>query len=416
MSGEEQLLAPLSSKKNLSITRSSTNTGSQNAGASVDFYSICDLLTDDERQLRDSIRAFGQKEILPIINTYWERGEFPFELLPKLATLNVTGCTLQGYGCPGMSQTAAGVVFAELARCDGSLNAFLGVVTLAMYSIALFGSEEQKNRWLPALAKLEKVGAFGLTEPDHGSDVIHLETHARRDGNEWVLNGSKRWIGNASFADVVIVWARTNTGQVNGFLVEKGTPGFKTEVIKEKTSWRAVWQTNITFENARIPASNRLPKTQNFHDLMQVLHFGRYRIAWSAVGHAMACYEYALAYTKKRKQFGKPLAGFQLVQQKLARMLAEVTSIQTLCFRLGQLMDEGKATAAMVSLAKMQTTLIARQVAADARDLLGGNGILLEYHVARHKADIEVLFTAEGADHMQALTVGLDITGQQAFF
>jgi len=416
MSGKEQLQTHFPGNQHSSAAHHPSGSSPQHAGSSVDFYAICDLLTEEERLLRENVRAFGQREILPIINAYWEKGEFPFELLPRLATLNLTGCTIQGYGCPGLSQTAAGVIFAELARCDGSINAFLGINTLVMYSIALFGSEEQKNRWLPPLAKLEKVGAFGLTEPDHGSDVIHLETHARRDGNDWVLNGSKRWIGNASFADVVVVWARTNTGQVNGFLVEKGTPGFRAEVMKEKTTWRAVWQTDITCENARIPASHRLAKTQNFHDLMQVLLFGRYRIAWSAVGHAMACYEYALAYTKKRKQFGKPLAGFQLVQQKLARMLAEITSMQTLCLRLGQLMDEGKATTAMVSLAKMQTTLKARQVAADARDLLGGNGVLLEYHVSRHQADLEALFTAEGADHMQALTVGLDITGLQAFF
>lgn len=412
---EENLIEKPRIENNSLISRRPTNNRLQYTDTSVDFYNLCDLLTEEDRITRDGIRAFGQKEVIPIINKYWEQGEFPFELIPKLGTLNMAGNTIQGYGCPGLCQTTAGILFAELARCDGSINTFIGVTTLAMYAIALFGSEEQKNHWLPAMAKLEKIGAFGLTEPDHGSDVIHLETHARRDGNEWVINGSKRWIGNASFADVVVIWARTNTGQVNGFLVEKGTPGFNAEVIKGKTSWRAIWPTNITLDEVRIPVANRLAKSKNFNDVMQILQFGRYRLAWSAVGHAMACYEYALAYTKKRKQFGKPLAGFQLVQQKLARMLADITSMQTLCFRLGQLLDEGKATAAMISLGKMQTTLKARQIAADARDLLGGNGILLEHHVARHQADIEALFTAEGADHMQALTVGLEITGFQAF-
>jgi glutaryl-CoA dehydrogenase len=416
MLDEERSVTGSQIETNSSIFRQSAHYSPHLLDTPVDFYSIYDLLTDEERLLCKNVRAFGQKEVIPLINRYWEQGEVPFELIPKLAALNMAGDTIQGYGCQGRRQTTAGLLFAELTRCDGSVNAFVGVTSLAMYTIAQFGSEEQKNHWLPAMAKLEKIGAFGVTEPDHGSDVIHMETSARRDGDEWVINGSKRWIGNASFADVIVIWARTNTGQVNAFLVEKGTPGFKAEVIKGKTSLRAAWQTHITLEEVRIPAANRLAKTKNFNDVMRVLNLGRYRIAWSAIGHAMACYEYALAYTKKRKQFGKPLAGFQLVQQKLVCMLADITSLQALCFRLGQLMDDGKATTAMVSLAKMQATLKARQIAADARDLLGGNGLLLEHHVARHKADIETLFTAEGADHMQVLTVGLDITGLQAFF
>ncbi|GCE14526.1 acyl-CoA dehydrogenase family protein [Tengunoibacter tsumagoiensis] len=388
----------------------------RSASAPTDFYLFSQLLTDEERQIRDRVRAFCDQEVIPVINDYWERGELPFPLLPKLAELGIAGDTIEGYGCPGMSRTAAGFLFAELSRGDGSLNAVLGASCLAMYAIALNGSEEQKQRWLPGMAKLEKFGAFAATEPDHGSDVINMETRAHREGDDWILNGSKRWISNASFADVIVVWARTNTEQVNAFLVEKGTPGFDAQVIKSKLSLRAAWPTHITLTNVRVPAANRLVHAQSFSDSMKTLNLGRYRIAWAAIGHAMACYEYALAHVKKRKQFGKPLASYQLVQQKLARMLSEITSLQALCYRLGQLIDEGQATSAMISLAKMQTTLRARQIAADARDLLGGNGILLENHVCRHMADLESGFTAEGTDHMQALTIGLEITGTQAFF
>jgi len=402
--------------QDLTIAHSLTKKSARGVRTSADFYHFYSLLTEEERMLCDRIRAFSDQEVIPIISSYWERGELPFDLLPKLAKLDIAGDSIQGYGCPGIKRPAAGMAFAEIARGDAGVAAVLGASCLAMYAIDMYGTEEQKLRWLPKMAKLEKIGAFASTEPDHGSDVLNMETNARRENDQWVINGTKRWISNASFADVIVVWARTHTGQVNAFLVEKGAPGYDAQVITGKNSMRSAWQTHITLHDARVPAVNRLPNAHSFSDAMKVVNFGRYRVAWSAVGHAMACYEYALAYVKKRKQFGKPLASFQLVQYKLARMLAEITSLQALCYRLGQLLDEGQATAAMVSLAKMQSTLKAREVAADARDLLGGNGILLENHVIRHQADIESHFTLEGTDHMQALTVGLEITGFQAFF
>lgn len=381
----------------------------------TDYYLMDELLTPEERALRDKVRRFGDEEVVPIINDYWERAEFPFELIPKLARLNIAGGTIQGYGCPGMSTVALGLVAMEMSRTDGSLATFFGVHSgLAMTSIAMLGSEEQKQRWLPPMARLEKIGAFALTEPRHGSDAVGLETRAHRIGDEYVLTGQKRWIGNASFADVLIVWARDDEGNVGGFLVEKGTPGFDTEVMTGKISKRAVWQAQITLNDVRIPAANRLALSRGFKDTSRVLTATRYGVAWEAVGHAIAAYEYALSYAKERVQFGKPLVNFQLIQSKLVHMLAEITSMQFLCLRLSQLAAEGKLTAGMASLAKMNNAAKARQIVAGARDILGGNGILLEYQVARHMADMEAVFTYEGTDDIQTLIVGRDITGAQA--
>jgi glutaryl-CoA dehydrogenase len=304
----------------------------------------------------------------------------------------------------------------ELARADASICTFFGVHSgLAMNSIAMLGSEEQKQQWLPAMARMEKIGAFGLTEPTHGSDAVALETCAHRVGNEYVINGAKRWIGNASFADVTIIWARDDEGNVGGFMVEQGTPGFNTEVMTGKVAKRAVWQTNITLKDAHVLVGNRLALSRSFKDTAAVLTATRSGVAWEAVGHAVAAYEIALAYTKERIQFGKPLASFQIIQNKLSSMLANVTSMQLLCLRLGQLQEQGKMTAAMASLAKMNNARLAREVVAEAREMLGGNGILLESHIARHHADIEAVFTYEGTDTMQSLIVGRDVTGISAF-
>jgi glutaryl-CoA dehydrogenase len=381
-----------------------------------DFYRIDDLLSDDEREIRDRVRTFCDKEVLPIINDYWERAEFPFELVPKLAELGIAGGTIKGYGCPGMSHLALGLVGLELARADGSICTFFGVHSgLAMQAIALLGSEEQKQRWLPAMARLEKIGAFALTEPQHGSDAVALETRARRDGDHYVLDGTKRWIGNGSIADLVIVWARDDDGKVGGFVIEKGTPGFQASVMGGKTSKRAVWQAEITLDRVRVPAANRLARSDGFGATAKVLAATRSGVAWEAVGHAMAAYEAALAYAKERVQFGRPIASFQLVQARLAEMLAEVTSMQLLCLRLAQLAADGHMTDAMASLAKMNNAAKARQVVADARDLLGGNGFLLENHVARHHADMEAVYTYEGTDAIQSLIIGRAITGHSAF-
>ncbi len=382
----------------------------------TDYYLMDELLTDQERRIRDNVRVFCDAEVLPIINDYWERAQFPFELVPKLAALNIAGGNIKGYGCPGMSAIASGLIALELARADASICTFFGVHSgLAMSSIAMLGSEEQKQRWLPAMARMEKIGAFGLTEPNHGSDAVALETRAHRDGDSYVLDGAKRWIGNASFADVSIIWARDDDGNVGGFVVEKGTPGFHTEVMTGKVAKRAVWQADIALEGVRVPAENRLAHARTFKDTSRVLTATRYGVAWEAVGHAVAAYEIALKYTQQRVQFGRPLASYQIIQQKLAGMLANVTTMQLLCLRLSQLLEEGKMTDGMASLAKMNNARLAREVVADAREMLGGNGILLEYQIARHHADIEAVFTYEGTDTVQSLIVGRDITGIQTF-
>ncbi|RBY95422.1 acyl-CoA dehydrogenase [Blastococcus sp. TF02-8] len=382
---------------------------------SPDFYAFEDLLEPAEIEIRDRVRAFGEKEVLPRINEYWERAEFPFELIPLLAETGVVGGTIEGYGCPGMSNMAAGLVAAELARADGSIGTFNGVHSfLAMQSIALLGDEEQRERFLPPMARLEKLGAFGLTEPAHGSDAVGLETSARRDGDAFVLNGAKKWIGNGSIADFVIIWARGEDGAVGGYVVEKGTPGFEATVMTGKTALRAVWQAEITLTDVRVPAENKLANCHSFKDVSQVLDRTRYTVAWRALGLATAAYELALAHALQREQFGQPIAGFQLVQDKLARMLAEITSMQLMCWRLSKLADEGRMTAAMASLAKMNHAAKARSIVADARDILGGDGILIDHHVARHFADMEAVFTFEGTDSVQALIVGRAITGLSA--
>jgi glutaryl-CoA dehydrogenase len=381
-----------------------------------DYYLLGELLTGEQQLLRHKVRDFMDREVLPVINPYWERAEFPHELVPKLAELGIAGFQIPGYGSPGMSNVTAGIVIMELARGDLNISTFMGVHSaLAMGSIALLGSEEQKQRFLPAMARMEKIGAFGLNEPAHGSDVVKLQTSARRDGDSYVLNGYKRWIGNATFADYVIIWARGDDGHVGGYVVEKGMPGFDAPAITGKTALRCVQNAQISLKDVRVPAENRLENAHTFRDTEKVLLASRYCVAWESVGAAMAGYETALAYTKERKQFGMPLASFQLIQYRLARMLADVTDMVCMNLRLAQLMDEGKYSMPRVSLAKMHHTERARAVLADARDMLGGNGIVLDYHVARHLCDIEAIDTYEGTDTVQTLIVGRDITGYNAF-
>ncbi|HEY0813315.1 MAG TPA: acyl-CoA dehydrogenase family protein [Pseudonocardia sp.] len=388
---------------------------------SPDYYLLDELLTDEARAVRERVRAFVESDVLPVINDYWDRAEFPWALVPKLAGLGVVGSTIEGYGCPGLSWQAAGMVTLEMARGDGSVNTFLGVQSgLAMGTINLLGSEEQKQRWLPAMAALDLIGAFALTEPDHGSDSVALETTVRRDGDHWVLNGRKRWIGNASIADVVVVWARdTEDACVKAIVVEKNPDGsypdgYTADVITGKIGKRAVWQPDVTLTDVRVPVDNKLAEAHSFRDASRVLTATRGGAAWESLGHAVAAYEAALDYAKHREQFGRPIAGFQLVQHQLAGMLAEITSMQLYCFRMAQLQEQGRWTAPMASLAKMNHARKARQICLDARDILGGNGLLLDYHVARHLTDMEVVHTYEGTDSIQALLVGRDVTGISA--
>jgi glutaryl-CoA dehydrogenase len=331
--------------------------------------------------------------------------------------LGIVGDGIEGYGCPPMDPMSAGLINMELHRGDGSMGTFLAVQAgLAMQSIAKCGSEEQKQRWLPPMARLEKIGAFALTEPDHGSDSVALETTARPDGESYVINGAKKWIGNGSIADVVVVWARdTSDNAVKGFLVEKGTPGYNARIMEGKASLRAVWQAEISLDGVRVPAENRLPGANSFKDCARVLTGTRGACAWMALGHAVSGFDAALTYAKRRQQFGKSLASFQIIQQRLVRMLAEVTAMQLYCVQIAKLDAVGKLAPTLAGLAKMHNTSKARQVLADARDLLGGNGILLDFHVIRHMVDIESIHTFEGTETVQTLLVGRDITGIAAF-
>jgi glutaryl-CoA dehydrogenase len=391
----------------------------ENIGRSLrtDYFRIGDQLTAAERDLWRRTRDFVDQEVLPVINGYWERAEFPWPLVKKLAALGVVGDGIAGFGCPPMSPIAAGLVHLELNRGDGSLGTFLGVQAgLAMRSIAALGSPEQKQRWLPPMARLDAIGAFAMTEPLHGSDAVALETSARRDGDHWVLNGQKRWIGNGTIADVTVVWARdVADNAVKGFLVERGTPGHDARRIDGKGSLRAVWQADITLTDVVVPETNRLPGAHTFKDAGAVLAQTRNTVAWAALGHATAAYDAAASYCRQRTQFGRPLVSFQLVQQRLVTMLAELCGMQLYCLRLGRLIEEGTFTDTIAALAKMHNTGKARQIILEARDLLGGNGILLDYHVMRHLADMEALHTYEGTGTIQTLIVGRDITGVGAF-
>jgi glutaryl-CoA dehydrogenase len=383
----------------------------------TDYFLVREQFSDAEWERFIATRRFVDQEVLPVINDYWERAEFPWPLVKRLGELGIVGEDIEGYGCPGMSPLACGLVHMELHRGDGSLGTFLGVQAgLAMKSIAMLGSEEQKQRWLPGMARCEKLGAFALTEPTHGSDSVALETTARREGDEWVIDGAKRWIGNGSIADVVVVWARSEEdGQVKGFLVESGASGYEASIIEGKGCARAVWQADIRLDGLRVPETNRLPGANSFKDTGRVLVTTRGTIAWGALGHAVAAYDAALTYAKQREQFGRTISSFQIVQDRLVKMLADVTAMQLYCMQIARLATDGRLTDTISGLAKLNNTRRARQVIAEARDLLGGNGILLDNHVIRHMTDIEILHTYEGTETMQTLIVGRDITGKGAF-
>ena len=382
-----------------------------------DFINADSLLSDDERGIRDRVRSFVDREVIPVAADYWDRAEFPFELLPGLGELGIMGGTFsEEYGCAGWNNVAYGLAIAELARGSGSLATFLHVQSgLAMTAIHELGSEEQKQRWLPPMARCEKVGCFGLTEPDAGSDPASMQTTATRDGGDYVLNGEKKWIGNASFSDVAVIWAKTEDGKICGFLVEGDTPGYKAEVIPRKGSQRAALQTHVELENCCIPAENQLPEAAGLGSTFSILTHSRYGVGWDGLGQATDCYETALAYAKEREQFGKPLASFQLTQQKLVGMMNEVSLCRLLSIHMGRLKDEGSIDPAMVSMLKMNNVAKARQVCAQARDLLGGNGILLDYRIMEHMADIEGVYSYEGTNDVNTLIVGQAITGHKAF-
>lgn len=388
----------------------------------TDFYGLDELLTEPERALRDRVREICDARIAPIAGDYWEQARFDPRMVAVYRDLGVAGGSIEGYGCPGVSVLAEGMITLELARCDGSLATFGGVHSgLAMTSVHLLGSPEQRERWLPPMARLERLGAVALTEPEHGSDVVSMDTVARRDGAGWTLHGQKRWIGNGSVADVVVVWARDDDGNVGGFVVdhadgaEHPVPGWSTEVIEGKIANRGLLQAQITLDGVRVPAEARLAGARSFADTNRVLARSRQGVAWEATGHAIAAYEAALTYALHRQQFGRPLARFQLVQDKLSHMVTDITGMQLMCVRMAQLEQRDECSIEHAAMAKMHCAATARRVCATARDLLGGNGILLSHQVARHFADMEATYTYEGTDSVQSLLIGRAVTDQSAF-
>jgi glutaryl-CoA dehydrogenase len=384
----------------------------------TDFYDLHQLLTAEERDTQIQVREFMQKEIKPIVNGFWLKDEFPHQIIPEMAKLNICGLTFDGYGCPGRSSLLEGFLAMEMARVDCSISTFFGVQSgLAMGSIYYCGSEEQKMKWLPPMQKMELIGAFGLTEPEVGSAVAGgLTCTCKREGDTWVLNGQKKWIGNATFADLVIIWARDlDDGNVKGFIVEKGNPGFKAEKIKGKMALRIVQNALITLTDCEVAESNRLQNANSFKDTAKVLRMTRAGVAWQAVGCARGAYESALRYTNERKQFGRTISSFQMVQDLLVMMLSNLTAMQTMVCRLSQLQDNGKLTDEQASLAKVFCTLRTRDVVSHARELFGGNGILIEYDIARFVADAEAIYSYEGTKEINTLIVGRAITGQSAF-
>ncbi len=385
-----------------------------NDAPQVDFYQTDLLLTDDERGVRDRVRRFAEEHLRPAAREAWEREAFADHLLPELAALGITGGTVAGYGCPGLTPVAFGLTMRELARVDSSFATFFTVSGgLVPVTIAACGSEEQKSRWLPRLARAEAIGAFALTEPEHGSDASHLTTRATRDGDDYILDGAKRWIGNATICDVAIVWARAEDG-IAGFLVEPPTSGFNATNIEGKLAQRGAPQADVRLEGCRVAAASRMPRG-GFGAVAEVLSLARHSAAWHALGEAIACYEIAREYAVNREQFGQPIASFQLVQAKLVRMLGEITKAQLLAIQLGRLLERGGATVGMTAYAKLSTTAMAREVAATAREILGGNGILQSHDVMRHLCDLEAVYTYEGTHDINTLIVGREITGLGAF-
>lgn len=383
-----------------------------------DFFHVSGLLSDDEIQIQNMAHEFVAAEVLPVITQHYRAGTFPMELVPKMGALGFYGANLpEQYGCAGLNNVAYGLLMQELERGDSGVRSFASVQgALVMYPIFAYGSEVQKKHWLPKLAKGEKIGCFGLTEPDHGSDPAGMETKARRDGKDWILHGAKMWITNGSIADVAIVWARDEQGVVRGFLVEKGMKGFSAPEMTGKLSLRASVTSELVFDEVRVPdATHRLPNVEGLKGPLGCLTQARYGIAWGGVGAAMACYEAALAYAKGRVQFGKPIAGFQLVQKKLADMLAGITKGQLLALQLGRLKDKNEAKFYHVSLGKRENIQLARDCAATAREILAANGILDEYPVMRHMMNIESVYTYEGTHDMHTLILGEQITGIAAY-
>ena len=382
----------------------------------VDYYGIDELLTEEQRMMRDAVRDWVEAKFLPVVNQHHRDGTFPTELAEDLGEMGVFGATLKGYGCAGLDNVAYGLIMQELERGDSGLRSFASVQSgLVMYPIYAYGSDAQKEHWLPRLQSGASLGCFGLTEPDHGSDPGSMKTRAVKKGNEYVLNGTKLWITNGSVADVAVVWAKGEDGEIGGYLVERGTPGYSTLDIHGKFSMRASITSELAFADCKIPLANKLPGVKGLKGPLSCLSQARYGIAWGAIGAAMSCYDWSLQYAQQRVQFNKPIGSFQLVQQKLVWMITEITKAQLLCLRLGQLKDAGKARPQQISMAKMNNVQMALDSARLARDILGAAGIVDEHPIIRHMMNLETVNTYEGTHDIHTLIVGRDITGCDAF-
>ena len=382
----------------------------------VDYLEIDSLFSDEEKLVRQTVREFVDNEVLPHIEEWNREGKFPMHLVPLMAELGFYGANMEGYGCAGMSNVEYGLIMQELERGDSGLRSFMSVQgALVMYPIKEYGSEEQKERWLPALQQGKAIGCFGLTEPDFGSNPAGMRTRAVKDGDHWIINGEKTWITSGTIADVAIVWARTAEG-FRGFLVEKGTPGYTTEDIKGKWSLRASVTSSLSLQDVRVPASAMLPKGLGLKPALSCLTQARYGIGWGAIGAAMACYNESLEYAKIRKQWDdKPIASHQLIQAKFADMITEITKGQLLALQVGRLKDQGRADFAHVSMLKRNNSRMALEVARAARDILGANGLADEYPIFRHMCNLETVFTYEGTDNIHTLIIGDRVTGIPAY-
>ncbi|MCB9932285.1 MAG: acyl-CoA dehydrogenase family protein [Planctomycetes bacterium] len=388
---------------------------------SPDFFNLDDMLNEDEKNVRDTVREFVDDNVMPVIEEHYEKGSFPTEIIPKLGELGVLGASLpEQYGCAGMNNIAYGLINQELERGDSGVRSFASVQSaLVMYPIYAYGSEEQKTKWLPELAAARMIGCFGLTEPDFGSNPAGMITRAHKDGKEWVINGAKMWITNGNMADIAVVWAKTGDSDdpksIRGFVVEKGMEGYEVREQHHKASLRASNTSELFFTDVRVPEENMLPKAEGLKGPLGCLTQARYGIAWGAIGAAMACFDIVRQYAAERVVFGKPLAAHQTTQHKLTKMLTEITKGQLLAWHLGKLKDAGKMSHYQVSMAKMNNVGIALDVARTAREMLGANGISLEYHVIRHMCNLESVKTYEGTNDVHSLAIGQHITGISAF-
>ena len=381
-----------------------------------DFLAFDALLDDEERAIRDTVRGFVRKRILPDIGDWFEQAILPKELAQEFGRLGLFGMHLEGYGLPGASSVAYGLTCMELEAGDSGIRSFVSVQgSLAMFAIWRWGSEEQKQRWLPPMHAGEALGCFGLTEPDAGSDPGSMRTTAKRDGSDWILNGTKMWITNGTIADIAVVWARTENGEINGFLVEQGMKGFEAPEMHKKMSLRASVTSELVLRDVRVPEENRFPEISTLRGPLSCLDEARHGIVWGSMGAARACFEAALDYAKERIVFGKPIAGYQLTQQKLAEMALEVNRGSLLALHLGRMKDEGTLRPEQVSMGKMGNVRAALEVCRTARTVLGGNGITLEYPVIRHMNNLESVLTYEGTHEVHTLAVGKALTGENAF-